>query len=240
MTTENNQQSTPATPTPAATTPATTPETKTPASDSTVGSEQNSGTDLGADDKTKTEGESLGTDLGTDDKPKEGEEAPTPGAEFQGFPETGELEIVAPDGMAVDEELKGEFLPIAKELNLNQKGAQKLIDLKIADNKRAIQRWGNHLKELKVQAQADPDIGGAKYQPAVAASKAVIGKFARNGGTGFRQMLNDYGVGAHPEMIYFLRQVGLATGETPTLSGGEGSGTATNLPLHEKLYPTMK
>lgn len=132
----------------------------------------------------------------------------------------------------MDAELLAEATPVAKELNLSAKGLQKLADLKAKDVKLSLERWGNHLGELKTQAQADPEIGGSKYQPAVAAARQAITKF---GTPAFRKMLNDYGVGAHPEMIRMLSKVAKVTGETPTLEHGGGAG-ATELPLHEILY----
>lgn len=180
--------------------------------------------------KSPPEGGETATELGGEE-----EAPPVPGAEFQGYPEDGVVEVVAPDGMAVDETLRDQFLPIAKDLNLNQKGIQKLIDLKAQDIKNSLQRWGDHVKDLKVQAQADPEIGGAKYAPTLAAGKAAITKFAGSRAGAFRKMLNDYGIGSHPEMIRFLGAVGAATGETPILPSGEGSGDVKK-PLHEILY----
>jgi hypothetical protein len=135
--------------------------------------------------------------------------------------------------MAIDEDLASEFKPIAKELNLNQKGAQKLVDLKAKDVQNQLKRWGDHLVELKTTAQADPEIGGANYDKAVQTAKGAIAKF---GTPGFRKMLNDYGVGAHPEMIRFMRKVGLAMGEAPALETGGNGGVTTQKPLHEILY----
>lgn len=132
----------------------------------------------------------------------------------------------------MDADLLAEATPVAKELNLSAKGLQKLADLKAKDVQLSLKRWGDHLVELKTTAQADPEIGGAKYAPAVASAKQAITKF---GTPGFRKMLNDYGVGAHPEMIRMLSKVAKATGETPTLEHGGGAGVVTK-PLHDILY----
>lgn len=226
--------------TPAAPTPAPEPETneapkiETPTPEPTT----ETNTDLASTDLpegTSKEADAEGvTDLGAEDDKKEEEAAPIPGAEFYGAPE-GEADyeaFVAPDGLQIDETLAAEFKPIAKELNLNQKGAQKLVDLKAKDVQNQIKRWGDHLVELKTIAQKDPEIGGAEYPKAVSVAKGAITKF---GTPEFRKMLNDYGVGAHPEMIRFMRKVGLAMGETPALGNGDSAGVVQK-PLHEILY----
>lgn len=250
MTTENSQ--TPSTETPAAspttqetdlgTEPQKPAETSKPesseSSTSTASSDSPAATDLGAEDPKS---ETAATDLGEDGKPKGAEAAPkTPAEEraaaaaaFHGAPDgDAGYEFVAPDGMAVDEVLAGEFTPIAKELNLNQAGAQKLIDLKIADNRRTIERWGNHLSDLRTEAKADPEIGGAKYDESLRSARGVLAKF---GTPELRKAMNHYGIGAHKEMIRFLSRIGAATGEPKPLGNGD-SGVVETKPLHEILY----
>lgn len=233
MTTEPAPTPTPESPTPATPENKQTPETTTkdspPVSGSTDSPAEPTTTDLGEPDKPAE----TATDLGAEEEVPE--TPPAPGADFHGAPE-GETDyepFVAPDGLVIDEGLAAEFKPIAKELNLNQKGAQKLVDLKAKDVQAQTKRWGDHLVELKTIAQADPEIGGAEYPKAVTTAKAAIAKF---GTPGFRKMLNDYGVGAHPEMIRFMRKVGLTMGETPALENGGGAGVTANKPLHEILY----
>lgn len=170
------------------------------------------------------------TDLGEEDPKPEDEAAPY--AEYHTPPEGDYEDFVLPDGAVADEAIKLEFLPIVKELGLSQKGAQKLVDFKSKLDTLQLKNWSNHLVELKATAQKDPEIGGAKYQPAVAQAKAAIAKF---GTPGLRKMFNDYGVGNHPEMIRFMAKIGAATGETPALEPGGGAGVV-NKPLHEILY----
>lgn len=178
-------------------------------------------TDLGADD----------TDLAVQEPGEKKEEAKAP--EFFGAPENGEYaDFVLPDGAQADENLKAEFLPVAKELGLNQAGAQKLVDFKAKLDQYAVQNWGNHVKELRDTAMRDPEIGGGNYQPALASGRQAITKF---GTPEFRKMLNHYGVGNHPEMIRFLAKVGQATGET-TIPPSGGATTVAEKPLHEIMY----
>lgn len=206
------------------------PETTTEPQTQTTETSSTS-TDLGASEQTQQE--TTATDLGAEEETPKEETPALP--EYFGAPE-GEASyepFELPDGYAADEELSSLVSPIGKKLGLNQKGMQELVNLKPKMDKIALERWQGHLTELKAQAQADPEIGGAKYAPAIAAGKGVISKF---GTPAFRTMLNHYGIGAHPEMIRFLGKIAKATGETPAPGGEGGSGGTVERPLHEILY----
>lgn len=238
MTTENPNPA----PTESSTPPSNPPTNSHPDSGSTAGQEKQSTppTDLGSETGKPDENKSTppaATDLGADpaepEGKKEGEE-PQPWAEFHGAPPAeADYEITAPDGFQVDDELRAAFTPVARELNLSSKGAQKLVELKAKDIQLQTERWGNHLTDLRKQAQEDPEIGGGKYAESVAAGRRVIAKY---GTPGLRQLMNDYGVGAHPEMIRFMRKIDAAMGEPSSPPSGDGPGVVTQKPLHEILY----
>lgn len=173
--------------------------------------------------------------------PTEGEAAKEPPADpyaaFRGPPESGEYaDYTLPDGAVADPELKAEFDPIVKELGLSQKGAQKLVEFKAKLDQRQLQQWNDYQNSLTVAAKRDPEIGGQRYQPSLAAGRQVIAKF---GNEEFKTMLRDTGVARHPEMIRFLSKVGKAIGETPAL--GEGGGAVSEpKPLYELMYGPAK
>jgi hypothetical protein len=207
---------------------------------SQTGSEQQSQGSTQATQQATTS-DSASTDLGTDqqegtDLGSEGssEEAKPPVPEFFGAPE-GEATYEGfklPEGSTADPELQTSFSALAKSLGLNQAGAQKLVDYKATLDQQQVKAWGNHLNELRSASRADPEIGGAKYDESVKLGQGVIKKF---GTPGLRDVMNKYGVGAHPEMIRFMAKIGRAVGETPT-GGGEGSGGSVEQPLHELFY----
>jgi hypothetical protein len=186
-----------------------------------------SSTDLGSEEQAKPEG----TDLGAEPEAEAEPEAP-PYAAFHGVPEGEYEDFILPDGAAADSKLADEFRPFAKELGLSQAGAQKLVEFKTKLDQRNLEIWHEHVSDLKAQAQAHPEIGGGKYNEAVAYGRQAIAKF---GTPGLRAMMNNYGVGAHPEMILFMSRIGRAVGETPALGNG-GSGGHGQKPLHEILY----
>jgi len=183
---------------------------------------------LGSEEPAKIEGTDLGAEPEAD---ADAGEVP-PYAEYHGVPEGEYEDFQLPDGAVADEALAAEFRPFAKELGLSQKGAQRLVDFKAKLDQRQLEVWHDHLQNLRGQAQAHPEIGGGKYNEAVGLGRQVIAKF---GTPGLRKMMNDYGVGAHPEMIAFMARIGRTVGETPALGNGDSAG-AGQKPLHEILY----
>ena len=226
--------------------------TETPTTQESSTQENSASTDLADDSATTDSGTDLGSEddptpeLNADGTPKEKPaEKETPA--FFGAPAEGTYAaFTLPDGAVADPILQESFTGLANELGLNQEGAQKLVDYKSQLDQHQVKLWGNHLKDLQVNAKADPVIGGANYPAAVTAGKAAISKFMSapasadgqpSEAQAFRKMLNDYGVGAHPLMIRFMSRVGAAMGETPALGNG-GNASVVDKPLHELMYGT--
>lgn len=169
-----------------------------------------------------TEGEAEGA---------EKDEAEEPG--LHGAPE-GEYEtFVLPDGMAADDQLMGEFTPLAKELNLSQKGAQRLVDMHLKSLNRQREVWAEHVSSLREQARKDPEIGGANYE---ANRRVAISAIKQFGDAELTSVLTQYGVGSHPAMIRFCHRIGKAMGEVGITSDAGAGGAQSNKPLHEILY----
>lgn len=207
---------------------------QTPPSEQTTS--QQTQTDLGSPAEEDNKDQTVVTDLGADDEDpdKKKEETPDdPYKDFRGPPEGGAYEdFTLPDGAIADTELKDMFQPLAAELGLSQAGAQKLVDFKAKMDQHGIKIWRDHLTALQTASKADEEIGGAKYNESVQLGRSAIAKF---GTPALRTVLNNYGVGAHPEMIRFMAKVGRAMGETPTITEGAGGG-GKQKPLHETLY----
>jgi hypothetical protein len=190
-------------------------------------------TDLGGTNDVANEDADLGTD--PTGASTEGDKPPVP--EFFGAPTNEDgtpadyADFTLPEGSVADPELKESFSGLAKKLGLNQKGAQELVSYKAQLDQKAIKDWTSHLETVKAAAKADPEIGGAKYAESVTLGRAVIAKFNPK----LTKVMNDYGVGAHPEMIRFMANIARATGETPS-GGTGGSGGSVEKPLHELFY----
>lgn len=126
------------------------------------------------------------------------------------------------DGVEVNEELLGDFKPIAKELNLTQDQAQKLIDLQTKYTKAATESQEKAIAELKetwkTESESDDLIGGSDHQEKVALATKVFGKF---GDADFKALLDESGFGNHPAFIRTFYRLGKVISEDEFVEGDE-------------------
>lgn len=148
-------------------------------------------------------------ELGVEEKPDVPQGAPENYADF-----------TMPEGIEIDKAALESFTPVAKELNLTQEQAQKLVDmyatqlnsLQIAQNEQVVQMR----KDWVAQVREDQEIGGAKFTENIgAAVQALI----RYGTPELRQALDQTGLGDHPEMIRFCYRIGKAISEDALIPG---------------------
>lgn len=151
-----------------------------------------------------------------DPKPKEGDELKVLGA-----PEA--YEIALPEGMVLDAEALEVAEPIFRELNLSNEAASKLaaaypaIAQKLTD--RANQAVINEVVAQRAQwgkdALADPEIGGSPETFDASKKQAAAGldRLGFKAGHPFRTLLDETGLGNHPEMIRAWSRVGKAVSE---------------------------
>lgn len=146
-----------------------------------------------------------------------------------------------PDGMEIDSEAMTEFQTIAKELNLSQEKAQKLVDLQTKREQATAEANQKAFENLVTgwleDARNDKEIGGNKFDETVNVAKEAIEKFAPDAAK-FRQMLSETGIGNHPEMIRYLAKVGEAISNDSIHLGRPGQSN-TPKSAEQKLYPTM-
>ncbi|QHA83542.1 peptidase [Pseudomonas mediterranea] len=155
-----------------------------------------------------------------DAKPKEGDAAKPEGA-----PEAY-TDFTLPDGMELDADVLGEFTAFAKELNLPQDKAQKIVDFqtKLA-TKQAEEYQAAALKQGQEWATAvknDPELGGANYDKSVASAVKVIQAF---GDDDLRDLLNGSGLGNHPALFKFCHRISQAISEDKFVLPGSQSST---------------
>lgn len=142
-------------------------------------------------------------------------------ATAEGAPE--QYEFVAPEGNEYAAEIIADFSEIAKELNLTQDAAQKLLD-KMAPSieARQTQQVEQIRNEWAAQAQVDKEFGGEKLQENLAVAKKALDNF---GTPELRALLNESGLGNNPEVIRFMFRAGKAISEDTYV--GNTSGTST-------------
>ena len=170
------------------------------------------------------------------DKPKDGD---ADKGQKEGAPETY-ADFTVPEGMEIDATKLGEFAPLAKELNLDQAGAQKFVDLFAKYQQEAVEtqtsQWAKTTEEWRKSSADDKEFGGAKFEASIASSTKAIDTIMGKEAPAFKELLNSTQMGNHPEVIRFMHRVAVAIGDDK-LHFGKG-GEAPRDPA-KAMYPTM-
>ena len=162
---------------------------------------------------------------------KEGDEQ----EQTEGAPEAyADFEV--PEGVALDTEATAEFLNVAKELNLPQAAAQKVVDLGV----QMAQKWADaqaaQVSEIqagwRTEAEADAEIGGEALPQNLAVAKKALDAFAT---PALRTLLEDTKLGDHPEVIRLLVKAGKAISEDGIVTAS-GAAPAAPKSLAERVY----
>lgn len=152
-------------------------------------------------------------------------------------------DFTLPDGMQMDAELLEDFKPLAKELGLSQEKAQKLVDLQAkAMQKMHTDRLAEY-EGLKAQwakdTKADKEIGGDKgdqYDSNVEIAQRAMNTFAT---PELKQLLNEYGLGNHPELVRLMVRIGKGMKEDGIVMPGAG-GSGEKKTVGDRLYGGQK
>ncbi len=145
----------------------------------------------------------------------EGEQGKTE-SKPEGAPETYEFQQA--EGTApIDPQVLEQFAEVAKELNLPQDQAQKMID-KVAPVIQA--RQAEQIAAVQEQwaetSRADKEFGGDGLNENLATAKKALDTF---GTPELRTLLHESGMGNHPEVIRFMVRTGKAISEDRLVVG---------------------
>lgn len=158
----------------------------------------------------------------------EGEQAKPPGA-------PDKYEFKAPEGHTFDSSVVEQFSEVAKELDLTQDAAQKILDkmgpVIQARQDEALQAVRT---EWEAAAKIDKEFGGDKLTENLSVAKKALDQF---GTPELRTLLDTSGLGNHPEIIRVLYRAGLAISEDGFVSGN-GSKATPETPA-QRMYPNM-
>ena len=145
--------------------------------------------------------------------------------EPEGAPEA--YEFSQPDGHVVDEGVISKFSEVAKELNLPQDKAQKVLDVMapaIAERQAAALQTMS--AEWAESARTDTEYGGEKLTENLAVAKVALEKFAT---PEFTKLLNDTGLGNHPEVLRVFYRAGKAISQDTVVAGKQAPAPADRL-----------
>lgn len=183
--------------------------TQPPQTNSEGPAESNPGIEAGTAPATLLQ-EPTATEPAADAAPA-AEQQPAPGA-----PES--YSFTAPEGATLDGSVTDAFAGVAKELNLTQEAAQKVVD-KMAPlmAQRQGEQVANLQAEWRQQATADKEFGGQKLEENLVVARKAMHAFAS---PELKQLLAQTGLGNHPEVIRMFVKAGKSISEDGFVQGG--------------------
>ncbi|MDD4913293.1 MAG: hypothetical protein PHP57_13450 [Sideroxydans sp.] len=156
--------------------------------------------------------------------------------EKKGAPEKYEFKQV--ETSPIDAQIVSEFSEVAKELDLPQDAAQKILDkMAPALQKQQAEMFEAMTTKWATEAKADKEFGGDKLNENMAVVKKAMDTF---GTPELRTLLNDTGLGNHPEFIRAFYRAGKAISEDRFVGDSVGAGTSAQRDHASALYPNQK
>jgi len=145
----------------------------------------------------------------------------------EGAPETYEFNTKVADAPEeLDPEVVTAFGEVAKELDLPQDAAQKVID-KVAPVMQA--RQAKMVEQVRVdwanEAKADQEFGGENLNANLEVAKSSLNTF---GTDALKSLLQESGLGNHPEVIRFMYRAGKAISEDAYVGNSQGANAKSN------------
>ena len=160
--------------------------------------------------------------------------------EGSGAPEAYQ-DFTFPEGVKLEEAMMADFAAWAKENNISQANAQKLVDINSEavkrvseDGKKANDVAIKKMTDTWIQAQKDhPEYGGAAHKESVATARLAVEKL---GGAELRETFDKLGVGEHPVLFNaFVRLGNLMKDDTIDL--GDAAKELSKDDRIKRLYP---
>ncbi|MCM7404472.1 peptidase [Enterobacter cloacae] len=146
------------------------------------------------------------------DKPDDKEQKP------EGAPE--KYEFTAGEGVELDTEALKDFEPVARELNLTNEQAQKLVDaypkILAGVQQRQAEAWQKQTEGWAETVKADKEIGGDKLTANLSAAQRALDQF---GTPELKEYLNATGLGNHPDLVKTFVKIGKAMSEDGMVDG---------------------
>jgi hypothetical protein len=177
--------------------------------------------DVKADDKV---------DVKADDKvDKKADEKPA------GAPE--KYEFTAPEGVVLDTKAVEQFEPIARELNLTNDQANKLVALQASIVRQQQEVWAQQRQTWESAVKTDKELGGTALDGNIRLAQSALTKF---GTPELRAALDTTGMGNHPELVRVFTRIGKAMAEDTFEKGSPSKNAGKS--AAEILYgnPTTK
>lgn len=155
-------------------------------------------------------------------------------------------ELTFSEGVTADAATIEEATPLLKELNLSNEQAQKFVPIIEAHTERAIKARDAQIDQFITEqrkgwldaAKSDEQIGGKNWDATIVDAAKALDRFGAVKGSEFRGLLDQTGLGNHPEMIRMFAAIGKAISEDTDFPRASGA-NAPAQSREEILYPSM-
>lgn len=158
------------------------------------------------------------------------------------------VDFSAPEGLKLDDAVMGDFKALAREMDLTQEQAQKLLefggDKLKAQIEAPYQLWRDTQVKWQQEVKADSEIGGANYDVSIRAAGEVFKPGPGNplvkneaDAQALRQALNVTGAGNNPAVVKFFVRLGKVISEPASFVGNAPKNMQAD--LLKQLYPSM-
>lgn len=136
----------------------------------------------------------------------------------EGAPE--KYEFQTGEGVELDAEALKDFEPVARELNLSNEQAQKLVDaypkILAGVQQRQADAWQKTTEQWAADVKADKEFGGDRLTENLSAAQRALDQF---GGPTLKEYLNTTGLGNHPDLVKAFIKIGKAMSEDGMVDG---------------------
>jgi len=140
-----------------------------------------------------------------------------------------------PEGLEIDSAAIENFGAIAKELNLSQDQAQKVIDkMAPAMHQRSQEMMTKFREEWTAAVSSDKEYGGADLNANLGIARKALDTF---GTPALTELLNQTGLGSHPEVVRVFYRAGKAISEDRFVSGNQP--TSSERDPAKRLFPNQ-
>lgn len=144
-----------------------------------------------------------------------------------------------PEGFTLPEAEAKEFDAVARDLNLPQDQAQKLLDAFVKREAQKVQGitdfWNKQSNDWAEASKADKEFGGEKFAENAKLANRALDAF---GTKELRAVLSTYGLSNNPEVIRAFYRVGKTIGEDKLVVGGNGNDAPAKTAA-QVMYPSM-
>ena len=182
-----------------------------------------------------TQGTTTPTTTDAGDAQKTDGQQSTPGDKPTGAPE--KYEFALPDGFQMDEAGLTAFSEFAKDLNMPQEAAQKMLEkMGPVMQQRQADAIATVQNQWKEASTSDKEFGGEKLNENLAVAKKALDTF---GSPELNELLKETGLGNNPEIIRAFYRAGKAISEDSFVAGSQGKPAAGRNPS-KSLYPNMQ